>query len=449
MRERHGNAYTVRMRVPICLALPTVVVALGVTPIARPAQPASADARVTGLYRDASGAPLIVWPVAPGRLAVGFGAGELRALSTDGTGGYRIGRALGMLEPVIGTLRPVAVEGGVVNALEWRDSSGRSVLVLRVELRETVVRFAGAAGVLAGEVIQARGDSAQPGLVLLHGSEAEDREGARAVAYWLAHRGIASLIYDKRGTGGSVRGASDTAFAVLAGDAVAALNALRHADGVRGDAVGLFGPSQGAWVALEATQQSRDVAFVVLQSGDATTPLEQEMVRGAARLRAGTTLTGPQIEEATAFRRLKFLWVATDQKPAGYDSALAVARTAPWFANVGAGLPKAAFWHPNGLHDPMPALRALNRPLLAVFGARDASKDVERNARVMRETFDASGNSRARVIVFADANHGLFETTTGLPLERELPALTRLVPGYLDSLAAFVHRAAAGPRRDR
>jgi pimeloyl-ACP methyl ester carboxylesterase len=105
---------------------------------------------------------------------------------------------------------------------------------------------------------------------------------------------------------------------------------------------------------------------------------------------------------------------------------------------VGDKLPNKEFWRPNGLYDPLPALRAFQGPVLAVFGARDTTKDVDANTRLMRAAFEKGGNPRATVLVIPDANHGLFETHTGLPLERELPSLTRMAPGYLDALSEWI-----------
>jgi hypothetical protein len=264
--------------------------------------------------------------------------------------------------------------------------------------------------------------------------------------YYLAAHGVASLIYDKRSTGASSGDSFNVPFADLARDGLGGVDLLRRTSGVRRDHVGMFGPSQGSWIALAATQIDPAIAFLILQSGDATTPLEQEMYRIPSILRGerargvprSAKLTDTDLADLERFRRLKFLYAMTGAKPTGWDDALAAARAATWFSLTGDVLPPRDFWAPNGAYDPMPALRAYRGPVLAVFGGRDITKDVPRNATLRRDALAQSGNPHSSVRVIDDANHGLFETKTGLPLELELPLLTRIAPGYLETITSFL-----------
>jgi pimeloyl-ACP methyl ester carboxylesterase len=163
------------------------------------------------------------------------------------------------------------------------------------------------------------------------------------------------------------------------------------------------------------------------------------MHRGAAAVsRAG--MSSADSVALTVFRRLKFEYAIRGAPPSGWDSALAAARRASWFAQTGDGLPNKRFWSNNGMYDPAPALRDLRIPVLAVFGARDSNKDVAGNVEQMQAIFSASANRDAKVISVANANHGLFITATGLPIERELPALTTLAPEYLELIAGFIRQ---------
>ena len=301
------------------------------------------------------------------------------------------------------------------------------------------------------------GDGPFPAIVTLHGSGPETRDISRALAYAIVAQGFAALIYDKRSCGESKGGSFNTAFRTLAGDALGGLALLQKDPRIRADRIGLFGPSQGSWIALEASRQSDDVAFLILQSGDATSPFEQEMFRipqifrnererGVARSR---NLTDGDLTELETFRRLKFETVMDGHPPAKWDSILGAVRTKPWFPLTGAGLPDADFWKANGRYDPLPILEHFRKPLLAVFGGRDVDKDIPRNAQLMRDALKHDPNAFVRV--FETANHGLFETTTGMPIEVELLRLRRLAPGYVDTLTAFLHdRVSKDPAaRDR
>ena len=404
---------------------------------------------LVGLFRDARGSTAILWRPAPGRVAVGFDGAEIRGLS--GTSGrFTYGPSFGVATPVQGT---ILRSGTSLDTIIRREGDAVDRTYVRVPLRETPVSWDNGRARLSGTVILPTGAGPFPSLVMLQGAGSETRESSRVIAYWLAAHDVASLIYDKRSTGGSTGASFNVPFADLARDAIGGMKLLRGMLELRRDRIGLFGPSQGAWIALAATQIDPGIAFLILQSGDATSPLEQEMFRVISALKAerargvarSVALADSDLVQIEAFRRLKFQHAMTGRAPDGWDAALAAARRASWFGLTGDGLPPGDFWVPNGAFDPMPALLSYRGPILSVLGARDISKDVQRNAAMMRDAFHRSGNARASVLIIENGNHGLFETTTGLPLAVELPNLTRVAPGYLDAILEFL--AAVG--RDR
>src|SRR5690606_14546565 len=123
------------------------------------------------------------------------------------------------------------------------------------------------------------------GVVFLHGSAPESREPSRVFAYLLAQQGVASLIFDKRSVGASAGDTINVPFADLALDAQGALTALGNAL-PKGTPVGYFGPSQGSWVSIAASGLPERPDFLVMQSGDATTPFDQVMHQTTAFLHA-------------------------------------------------------------------------------------------------------------------------------------------------------------------
>ena len=258
-------------------------------------------------------------------------------------------------------------------------------------------------------------------------------------------RGLAGVGHFRQATSGQSSGSSvDVPFEDLAKDVLAAVAVLTRDPAIRPGAIGLFGTSQGIWVALQATTLSRDLAFLVLVSGGGTSPLDAELNRGRQTLERATQLTAAQIAAATAFRRRKFEFAITGERKDEYDRILAAARSEPWFKHIGDGLPNQAFWRPNGLFDPIPPLQAFRKPVLAMFGALDTNNDAARNAELMEAAWKVAGNPRGKAVVFERANHGLFETDHRIPLERELPSLTRFVPRYIDLLTRWLEEVAPG-----
>lgn len=199
--------------------------------------------------------------VGAGRIVViGRSLGQLHYLEPEaGTQGplYAVGDDAFIGGPTVGTTYPIAAAfdfardaHGEVTAVRWRDPAGRERVAARVPLYdEREVTFASDSIRLTGSVIVPRTPGLHPGVVLVHGSNAQSRNGQRSIyrfhADAFARRGIAVLIYDKRGIGGSTGHWDD---AGLERDALAALRVLRADPTVDSSRVGLWGLSQGAWL---------------------------------------------------------------------------------------------------------------------------------------------------------------------------------------------------------
>ena len=125
-----------------------------------------------------------------------------------------------------------------------------------------------------------------PAVVLIHGSHGPDREDLRGPASIFARNGIAALIYDKRDLGADQSQPHRYSFRELADDARAAVKVLRQRSDIDGDAVGIFGISEGGWVAPLVAESNRDVAFVLVVAAPAVSYAMVEDVMTAAQLRA-------------------------------------------------------------------------------------------------------------------------------------------------------------------
>jgi uncharacterized protein len=116
-------------------------------------------------------------------------------------------------------------------------------------------------------------DGVYPFVVFVHGSEQVSALATYSTPQRLAKRGVASFIYDKRGTGGS-GGEQTVNLSVLARDVSAAVDfALSHE---RVNNVGLIAFSQGGWTAPLAANQNDKVSFLVIDSGSAVSAKQQD-----------------------------------------------------------------------------------------------------------------------------------------------------------------------------
>jgi len=91
----------------------------------------------------------------------------------------------------------------------------------------------------------------------------------------LPNLGIAVLVFDRRGAGGS-QGKFETAdFDDLAEDVVSAVEYLESRNDIIRSKIGLHGTSQGAWIAPIAAAKKPGIACIVAVSASGVTPAEQ------------------------------------------------------------------------------------------------------------------------------------------------------------------------------
>jgi uncharacterized protein len=124
----------------------------------------------------------------------------------------------------------------------------------RVDLPETHFTFTSDGLKLRGKLVRPTGRGPFPAVVIVHGSGRESAVDTYYMPYLFAMHGIATLVYDKRGTGGS-EGDYTQNFHVLARDVVAAVDWLHGQRWIDPARIHLAGYSQGGWIApLAATK---------------------------------------------------------------------------------------------------------------------------------------------------------------------------------------------------
>jgi uncharacterized protein len=301
---------------------------------------------------------------------------------------------------------------------------------------------------LAGTVLMPRTSGSHPGVVLVHGSNAQSRNGQRSIyrfhADYLARHGIAVLIYDKRGIGGSSGHWADVG---VADDAIAAVRTLRRHDGVDSTRVGLWGLSQGTWLVVHAAATApTEVAFIVPVGGGALHPHEQEIARTALQLKADG-FSESDVSQAVELQRLKFHYASTGEGWDEYLAAIARAQGRHWLDDPYIGPPTSRdspaweFWR-SGLGgnridvaNDAPHVRC---PVLAIVGALDTYSPPTATLARFDSLFTRGGNRDVRLWLVPGASHALFVAKTGGP--KEEPYLVRYAPGYLDTLAAWIGR---------
>jgi len=339
---------------------------------------------------------------------------------------------------------PVASAGGALELARW---SGEPV-----PYRTQQVRFANGDVWLRGTLFIPSTKGPHPSVVLLHGSGPQTRESY--ISYFadqFARNGIAALIYDKRNSDRtdipvSQRGVGT--FSELADDATVAVRYLRARPEVADPRrIGLWGRSEGAWIAPLAADRLEGIAFLVLVSGGGVTPALQELYDDEIRLRA-RGFSNAEIARATALLKLANAYTRSqsDADWTRFQTALAAARSEPWFTALDPSpitLPREhpAWINPDLDYNPVPLLERLRVPVLMVLGEKDELTPVRQTARLTSAALRKARNPDYAVRQIPGADHQLWVTrATGESWLEQRPA-----SGWLEEMIAWVSARARRP----
>lgn len=264
---------------------------------------------------------------------------------------------------------------------------------------------------LHGTLVLPSSQAPSPAVVFLHGSGPATRAGARPYAEAFAGLGVASLFFDKRGSGASGGSWTTSSLDDLAADALAAIGYLKTEAAIDPERIGFWGVSQAAWVATLAASRSEDVAFMILISGGGVTPLESELFSyQQAFERAG--LSDAERAEAADVLAAYFHYLATGEGRSALVARLEGATSTRWYplARLDRILPSEgnrSNWSWVAAWDPAPHIERLRMPMLLMFGDRDTDQPTELAVARWREGLTKAGNYNVTLMVFPGAGHGI------------------------------------------
>ena len=310
------------------------------------------------------------------------------------------------------------------------------------------IEFAGCDGTrLAGTLTLPRGTGRFPVVVAAHAAGGGTRDAPlhRHLASFLPSLGVAAFVYDRRGEGAS-DGRPGARLTVLTGDLRAAVSVIARQPGVRASRVGLWGHSQGGWIAPMAAAGNDMVVFLIVVAGSGVTPHEQ-MIFATANLLHEAGYQEEEVAQATHLRnRLREL--RRDRgSPAQARLLLREARAQPWYGLTYLPDPdsvadedvledEASFeWD----LDISPTLSQLRIPVLLIYGETDRWVPIKPSIKVWRTALDR-GHVRLSVSRLPGCGH--FPTLA--PDPADLNEAGPISPAYEQLLADWL-RAAALP----
>jgi pimeloyl-ACP methyl ester carboxylesterase len=286
-----------------------------------------------------------------------------------------------------------------------------------------------------------KGAAKRPAIILVHGSGAENREYMLPWARFLIRRGIAVLGYDKRGVGESSGDWNTASLDDLAGDVVAAFEYLKTRSDIDRTHIGVLGISQAGWVMPLAAVRATDLAFLISISGAGVPPAETTIDQARNEM----TMTGmpPQaVDQIINLLKLQYEFARTgkgwEEYAAAREKLVAKMGAAPKTIPGTQDDPYWQFIRGMYFYDPVPTLRRLQTPTLALWGELDNNVLAEKNKAAWEAALKAGGNKHYTLKILPKANHAQWEAKVGSNAETK--SLQRFVPSYFTTIEEWLAR---------
>lgn len=285
---------------------------------------------------------------------------------------------------------------------------------------EREVSFKNGAVTLSGTLIMPKKTGKFAAVVITHGSFPNERDSYKTWALHFVRKGIAALIYDKRGSGKSSGETRSASMENLADDAIAGVNIFKTFTEIDAKKIGVVGHSQGGWIAPLAATRSKDVAFVIASAASGVSPDKQSIFHRANVMRE-MGFSENEINIATDLRTKLYTSgkLLLENSPNAKEerkkvsTELAKYAKEPWFER-GAELPPNLDGDKPSrgalellFFEPEPIWEKVKVPVLIVWGDKDTIVPVGESKTIIENAVKKSGNKQISIKIFPNVNHGI------------------------------------------
>lgn len=246
-----------------------------------------------------------------------------------------------------------------------------------------------------------------PVVIAAHTSAAGTRDFGvyQHLAQVLPPCGVAVFLFDRRGSGKSTGKFETASFFDLAADMQASIDILKLRSDIDTKQIGLWGMSQGGWIAPLTAVKSADVAFVAAISAAGVSPAEQMSYSAEFELRE-KGFSDKAISQMLKLRGLVDDYFRGSAKRAELQEKLNVYRNEAWFslAYLDGPLPEnptTEKWYQEMDFDPIPSIQNIDVPVLLLYGERDPWVPIPKSIARWEEF----GPKDLTIHQIKDANH--------------------------------------------
>lgn len=247
-------------------------------------------------------------------------------------------------------------------------------------------------GKLHKQQVDKRINAVYPVIVVLHGSHMGEASHSfyDHLINTLTSKGIGVFVYDRRGCGQSDGNFDTASLWDLADDALAAVKVIKSRDDIDKELIGMYGISQGGWIAPLAASMTDDISFLILVSASGVSPSNQMIYAAITSLRENG-FSEEIINHAIALKKQVDDYYRGLLDKEYVEEKLKNSQEKAWykkaFLPINAELPldvRKAKWFYQLDFNPLGCLSKVNIPMLFMFADHDLYVPVEESTDAYR-----------------------------------------------------------------
>lgn len=272
--------------------------------------------------------------------------------------------------------------------------------------REEIIFFNGTVK-LAGSLYLPKSSKKIPVIILLHGSGPEPRFASAHFADYFAKRGIAVLIYDKRGVGKSTGNWRTGTFEDLAMDAIAGIKCLEENKKIDAGKIGVYGHSQGGSVCPMLLTMYPSLSFGISAASAGVSMRESD--RYEVKNRFKRYVSGEDYENAMQVMDKYLNYASTGE---GYEDLITAAKkyeNQDWFKNYIGIIDSTAFffryYRKIAGYNAVDYWKKVKQPVLILKGDQDQVSPGYPSFQNIENALRHASNKNYQIVMFPNTSH--------------------------------------------